>query len=74
MATASEAHKARRELKRHSRRIQRLIERCISQVCDGDVQMVDRESAQGRLKILFKEQQSTARDLERVEEALNVRA
>lgn len=70
MATASEARNARKHLRRHSRRIQTLIERSMSQVCDGDLRMVDRETAEQRLLLLFREQQVTAEQLERVETAL----
>jgi hypothetical protein len=42
----------------------------MSQVCDGDLRMVDRETAEQRLLLLFREQQVTAEQLERVETAL----
>ncbi len=45
MATPSEAREARKALRKHSRRVQELIDRTISQVCDGDLRWDDREFA-----------------------------
>jgi hypothetical protein len=70
MSTPQEAVDARRELRRHLKRIDALAARCLSQVCDGDVRMVDRESAEKRLGMLLKEGCWTEKQLQRIGDAL----
>ena len=70
MANPQEAVALRKELRRHLRRCLDLQERCLSQVIDGDVRMVDRVTAEHRLQMLLRETASAERQLRRVDEAL----
>jgi hypothetical protein len=66
-----EAIVVRKDLRRQIKRAHQLAYRCMSQLADGDLPIVDRESAEKRALLAIKTRQQLERTLNEVQEALN---
>jgi hypothetical protein len=66
-----EAIIVRKDLRRQIKRAHQLAYRCMSQVADGDLPYVDRESAEKRALLAIKTRKQLERSLNDVQEALN---
>jgi hypothetical protein len=66
-----EAIIVRKDLRRQIKRAHQLAYRCMSQVADGDLPIVDRESAEKRALMTIRTREQLERSLNNVQEALN---
>lgn len=71
MSSPQQAIKARQELRRTITRADKLAARCLGQVCDGDLPMVDRETAEKRLQLACLTANGLDQQLSRINEALD---
>jgi hypothetical protein len=70
VSTPQEAVSTRRDLRRQIKRAHILAYRCMSQVADGDLREVDRQSAERRAMLSIRAASDLERSLERVNDAL----
>lgn len=70
MSTPQDAIQARRDLKRQIKRAHLLAHRLLAQVADGDLRIVDRETAEQRALLTIRTVNTLEESLERVNTAL----